>query len=321
MSACQISVVVPHYNSPELLIKLFESIPDTEDIEVIAVDDNSTVDLKSVYDYVGTRCNVQFFVNDSGVKNAGASRNVALKHVTGKWILFADSDDFFVDGWVENVTPFLDSDYDMVYFPPTSMDLKTGELSSRHVMYMEMILEAFENPTLKNITEMKFAFCSPWSKLIRTSIMKENNITFDEVAVSNDIMCLTKCAYYSKNVGLSDKTIYCVTRGGNSLTTNKDEKRFDTRVEVFVNRYIYVREQLSKKEFRYTHLDRQALGKLVDVFIEKWGPKKFFWISKLYIKNRIYIFDWGLLNPVTLFHKAKVELQWWMDIKKHRKNG
>ncbi|MBQ9983309.1 MAG: glycosyltransferase family 2 protein [Lachnospiraceae bacterium] len=239
--------------------------------------------------------------------------------MTGKWILFADSDDFFVENFMNVVSPFLNSDYDMVYFPPTSMDLKTGKISSRHVMYMEMILKAYEKPTLKNITEMKFAFCSPWSKLIRTAMMKDNDITFDEVAVSNDIMCLTKCAYHCRKVGISNQTIYCVTRGGNSLTTNKDEKRFDTRVDVFVNRYIYAREHLSKKEFRYTHLDRQALGKLVDVFIEKWGAKKFFWICGLYMKNRIYIFDWGLLNPVTLFHKAKVELQWWMDIKKHRK--
>ena len=308
------------YNAPDLLIKLLESVPDTKDIEVIAVDDNSTVDLSSVREYVTKRNNVQFYVNDSGVKNAGASRNVALKHVTGEWILFADSDDFFVDGWVDAVTPFIDSDYDMVYFPPTSMDLKSGEVSSRHVMYMEMVLKAYKKPTLKNITEMKFAFCSPWSKLIRTSMMRENEIRFDEVAVSNDIMCLTKCAYYSKKTGMSNQTIYCVTRGGNSLTTNKDEKRFDTRVEVFVNRYLFAREHLSKKEFGYTHLDRQALGKLVDVFIENWGMRKFFSIAKLYWKNRIYIFDWGLLNPYTLFHKAKVELQWWMDVKKHRKN-
>lgn len=319
MSKCQVSVVVPHYNSPELLVNLLDSIPDVEQIEVIVVDDNSTVELAQVEHYVQKRNNVQFFVNDFGVKNAGASRNVGLKHVTGDWILFADSDDFFVEGFMDAVSPFLDSDYDMVYFPPTSMDLKTGELSSRHVMYMEMVLAAFHKPTIKNITEMKYAFCSPWSKLIRSSMMRENGITFDEVAVSNDIMCLTKCAYHCKRIGISDKTIYCVTRGGNSLTTNKDEKRFDTRVEVFVNRYTYVREHLSKKEFRYTHLDRQALGKLVDVFIEKWSMKKFFWIAKLYIQNRIYIFDWGLLNPVTLFHKAKVELRWWMDIKKHRK--
>ena len=318
MNKCQISVVVPHYNSPETLIKLLESIPDTLNMEVIVVDDKSTIDLSVIENYLTKRSNVQFLVNDSGVKNAGASRNIALKHVTGEWILFADADDYFVDGFVDAITPFLDSDFDMVYFPPTSMDLKTGEISSRHVMYMEMILKAYKKPTLKNITEMKFAFCSPWSKMIRASIIKENQITFDEIAVSNDIMCMTKCAYHSKKIGLSDKVIYCVTRGGNSLTTKKDEKRFDVRVQVLVNRYTFLREHLSKKEFGYTHIDRQALGKLVDVFIEHWGIQKLFSILKLYHENHVRYFDIGLLNPYTLFHKAKIELQWWMDIKKHR---
>ena len=110
----------------------------------------------------------------------------------------------------------------------------------------------------------------------------------------------------------------CDAGGGKTLTAYKDEKRFDTRIQVFVNRYVFLREHLSKKEFRYAHIDRLALGKLVDVFIEHWGISKFFSILKLYHTNKIHYFDIGLLNPVTLFHKAKIELSWWMDIKKHR---
>lgn len=165
---------------------------------------------------------------------------------------------------------------------------------------------------------MKYGFCTPWSKLIRRSVFEEHNINFDEIMVSNDIMCMTKSAFYSKKVAASDETIYCVTRGGKTLTAKKDESRFDTRIDVLINRYTFLREHLSKKEFRYAHIDRLALGKLVDVFIEHWGISKLFSILKRYHKNKVRYFDFGLLNPVTLFHKAKIELSWWMDIKKHR---
>ena len=318
MRQCQISFVIPHYNSPELLIRLLKSIPDEEQLEIIVVDDQSTIDLSLAHKYIEKRKNVTFFVNDSGIKNAGTSRNIGLRHVSGKWILFADADDFFVDGFMDAVTPFLDSDYDMVFFPPTSMDLKTGEVSSRHVMYMEMVLNSYKNPSIKNITEMKYAFCSPWSKLVRTDIIKDNNIQFDEVRVSNDIMCMTKCGYYCKKIGVSDRTIYCVTRGAKSLTTISDEKRLDTRVQIFVNRYTFLREHLSKKEFSYIHLNRQGLEKILNVFNEGYGIKKAFSIMKLYRKHDIKVFDIGLLNPYTLFHKANIVLKWWFDIKKHK---
>lgn len=314
----QISIIVPHYNTPESLIKLLESIPSREEIEVIVADDNSTVDLADLKEDLKKFPMVQFTVNDSGVKGAGASRNVALKKATGKWLLFADADDFFTENMYEKVETYLDSDYDMVYFPPTSMDIVTGQTSSRHVMYMELVENFYKKKNLRTLTELKYGFCTPWSKLIRRSVVEENKITFDEIMVSNDIMCMTKCAFYSEKVGASKDTIYCVTRGGKTLTAKKDEKRFDTRIDVLIERYTFLREHLSKKEFRYAHIDRLALGKLVDVFIDHWGISKFFSILKRYHQNKVHYFDFGLLNPVTLFHKAKIELSWWMDIKKHR---
>lgn len=318
MKNCQISIIVPHYNTPESLIKLIESVPNREDIEVIVADDNSSIDLSDLKEELKRFPMVQFTVNDSGVKGAGASRNVALKKATGTWLLFADADDFFTENLYEKVAPFLDSDNDMVYFPPTSMDIVTGGVSSRHVMYMELVENFYKKQSLRTLTEMKYGFCTPWSKLIKRSVFVEHDIRFDEIMVSNDIMCMTKSAFYSKKVAASNETIYCVTRGGKTLTAKKDEKRFDTRIDVLINRYTFLREHLSKKEFRYAHIDRLALGKLVDVFIEHWGLSKLFAILKKYHQNKVHYFDFGLLNPVTLFHKAKIELSWWMDIKKHR---
>lgn len=319
MNKVQLSILIPHYNTPDSLMKLISSIPSRDDIEIIIVDDNSNVDLSELVKYIEERKNVYIYKNNSGVKGAGASRNIALQYIRGEWILFADADDFFLDDFYDKIVPYLESENDMVYFPPTSMDIKTGETSSRHVMYMELVENYIKEPTLKRLTEMKYGFCTPWSKLIRASVIQKNDIQFDPIMVSNDIMCMTKCAYYSKEIVASNNTIYCVTRGGKTLTSKKDEGRFDTRINVLINRYLFLKEHLSPKEFRYAHIDRLALGKLVDVFIEHWGIKKFFSILKLYHQNGVRYFDIGLLNPITLFHKAKIEFSWWMDIKQHRK--
>ena len=34
-----LSIIIPHYNTPDLLGKLIDSIPDTDDIQIIVVDD------------------------------------------------------------------------------------------------------------------------------------------------------------------------------------------------------------------------------------------------------------------------------------------
>lgn len=319
MKGIQVSIVIPHYNTPDSLIRLIESIPANEEIQIVIVDDNSTVDLTSLQDFLEKQQkNVVFTTNTSGTKGAGASRNVGLSKVQGKWVMFADADDFFTEGFYDKICAYLESDYDMVYFPPTSLDLSTNQVSSRHVMYMGLVNAYREKPNLKKMTEMKYGYCTPWSKLIRFSVLQKNHVKFDQTMVSNDIMCMTKCAFYSKKITASEDVIYCVTRGGKTLTSEKDEKRFDTRVEVLVHRYVFLREHLSKKEFRYAHIDRLALGKLVDVWIEHWGIRKFFQILRLYRKNRVHFFDIGLLNPVTVFQKAKIEFAWWNDIKKHR---
>ncbi|MBQ5474281.1 MAG: glycosyltransferase, partial [Lachnospiraceae bacterium] len=36
------SIIIPHYNIPDLLMRCLKSIPVSEDIQVIVVDDNST---------------------------------------------------------------------------------------------------------------------------------------------------------------------------------------------------------------------------------------------------------------------------------------
>lgn len=314
----KISIIIPHYNTPDSLLRLIKSIPLREDIEILVVDDNSDIPLEEIRRILNPFPYVQLFQNDSGKKGAGASRNIAVDRAVGEWFLFADADDFFVEDVYDKLTPFLESDYDMVYFPPTSMDETTGGVSSRHLYYMDLVNNYREKPSFKNLTALKFGFCTPWSKLIRRRVVEKNNIRFDEIKASNDIMCITKCAYYSNSIKAANGTIYCVTRGAKTLTSKKNEENFDTRIDVLIRRYCFLREHLSKEEFKYAHIDRLALGRLVEVVVDGWGIKKLIDVLKLYHKHKIKFFDIGLLNPATLIYDAKKQLVWLIDIKKHQ---
>lgn len=313
-----LSIVVPHYNTPDSLLRLLHSIPMREDIEIIVVDDNSDIPFEKLRQRIEIFPQVHLFQNDSGVKGAGASRNIALREAEGKWVLFADADDYFVEGFYEKISPYLESDYDIVYFSPISIDEETGEKSARHVAYKEYVNRYYHKPSLKNMTALKYGFCTPWSKLIRLNLLREHDIVFDEIRVANDIMCMTKCAYYSRKITATNATIYCITRSAGTLTSKMSEQNFDTRIEVLVQRYSFLREHLSKREFRYTNVSRLALSKLARVIFEHRGIKKLFSVLDLYRKHKVRILDIGLLNPLTLFNEVKMKLSQFWDIKKHQ---
>ena len=135
-----LSIIIPHYNTPDLLEKLIVSIPNTDDIQIIVIDDNSDKDLKLLENVKNMYQNkIEYYVNDTGVKGAGACRNIGLRHADGKWLLFSDADDYFLEGMYETVAQYFDSDYDEVFFIPTSKYIDSGELSNRQIITLNLM--------------------------------------------------------------------------------------------------------------------------------------------------------------------------------------
>ena len=128
-----LTIIIPHYNIPHMLKKLLDTIPVRDDIQVIVIDDNSNVELEFYASLIIKYPHVTFLTNETGVNSAGTCRNTGLNHATGRWVLFADADDYFTDDFLSIISEYVESDYDTVYFSPTSIDLTTGNKSDRHV--------------------------------------------------------------------------------------------------------------------------------------------------------------------------------------------
>lgn len=251
MSGIKLSIIIPHYNSGDLLNKLLSSIPQISQIQIIVVDDHSNEKLvelakcKSEYE-----CrNVEFYVNECG-KSAGGARNTGLKYAKGEWILFADADDYFLADFYDNVQLFFDKEYDLVFFRSTSIDLVTGKVSDRHLNSELYIQNYLETPDKKNLLQLKYNYFSPCAKLVRKELFLKYGIKFDEVLVANDVMCSIKLAVHTKRIFVSDKIIYCITKQPGTLTQFVTEERYDARMEVYYRRHRYLRENLPKEEYK-----------------------------------------------------------------------
>ena len=110
MNKINISIIIPYYNSANSLEKLLDSIGVHQDVEVIIVDDKSN---KYLQKYVSNKYNFKnykFLENNTNKKGAGVARNIGLSYACGKWLLFADADDYLLADWYENVSKYLESE-------------------------------------------------------------------------------------------------------------------------------------------------------------------------------------------------------------------
>lgn len=302
-----ISVVIPHFNSWESLERLMNTLPLSRNIEVLIIDDKSNLDpykyevLKSKYNYE----NVHFYKNMTNIKGAGVCRNIGIKHSKGRWFLFADSDDFFVQDFYEKLLPYLKSKSDIIFFNPTSLDEQTKEISDRHIEYSKLVKNYINNYNEKNEALLRYQFFVPWSKLIKQNLVKENSISFEEVIASNDIMFSTAVGYKAKSIVASLDTIYSVTKSKGSLTTKINEEIFDVRLEVLINYYKYLKNNLSADTLKYLNIKKNFRAIIIQSIKYRLGWKKVIQIVILLKKNHISIVERKLLNPLNWIRAIK----------------
>lgn len=298
-----LSIVIPHYNSINTLRKLLDSIPVRDDIEIIVVDDKSNKNITEFNQLVESEKynHVKFLKNNTNKKGAGVCRNIGLRYVTKEWILFADADDFFMDGFVDKIKDYVDTDFDIVYFTPTSIDLITNEKSDRHVVYEKMINDYLQKKDRKSELKLRYEFPVPWSKLIKVQLIKENDIQFDEVIASNDVMFSAKIGYHAKKITASENVIYCVTKNKGSLTNTISEEVFDTRLQVRINYCKYLKNKLNKDDQQHINLSGRAM--LLYSITFKFGIKKVISTYMILKKNNIEIFNKKYVNPFLLIRK------------------
>lgn len=212
------SIIIPHKNIPSLLRRCLDSIPERDDLEIIVVDDNSKEDtirdLQTIH-----RNNLQIIYTKEG-KGAGFARNVGISKAQGKWILFADADDFYEKEFNTFLNDYRNSNVDCIYFSVTSVNSDTYEKGFRDFLYDDYI--AKYNPMKPHSEEwIMFNKWEPWNKMISHELLKKKHIQFEEISRCNDMLFSMFVSLYTKNFKILKQKLYCVTQNNNSMTFHK----------------------------------------------------------------------------------------------------
>jgi len=231
------SIIIPQRDSLQTLPRLFNSIPNGISAEIIVIDNSpvpiseTDIDIERNYTLLWS----------APCRHAGGARNVGIEKAQGKWLIFADADDYFAEGAFDVFLKYLNSDADVVYFAAQGIYSDTGELSDRGDHYTDMVCSFLSNPN--NEMKIRTLFSVPWAKMIRNDFVKLRHIRFEEIRASNDIIFSLYSGYYASKILAENTVVYMVTTGKGSLTRRRD-------IEIIKARY---GASLRRNKFLRTH--------------------------------------------------------------------
>lgn len=220
----KISFIVPVYNVEAYLRECIESIINQtyDNIEIIAVNDGSTDgSLKILHEY--SQKDIRISVISQKNKGLSEARNTGLKHVTGDYILFVDSDDYIATDTAQIIyeaATYANTNIpvDIISFSRCSFTNQQSEyeiLSSDDSITLRTGKELFIN----QITE-GYLRGSVSNKSYRTSFIFENKMEFIPNIRYEDLSFTVKSLLSAKNTISIKNTLYYYRRSNSSSITN-----------------------------------------------------------------------------------------------------
>jgi glycosyltransferase len=230
------TLIIPHYNNTGYLRRLLLTVPRREDLQVIVVDDCSTKDLDRLENLKKDNNWVEWYTTGTN-GGGGKARNIGLKHAEGKYLIFADSDDYFENNFDELLTKYSRMEFDIAYF---SAIFESEEDGTR--LYDNYINGYIANALKsRQETNLKFLFTQPWCKIIKTHLVKSNSIEFEESIISNDVRFSTQIDYVAKKIIADSSQCYVWSQRTVSTSKKLNPTKILKRLEIDLRRHSFLK--------------------------------------------------------------------------------
>ena len=297
------SIIIPHKDIPDLLMRCLKSIPVSEDILVIVVDDNSADADTYLERYPELSRPYLEFIRTTKGGGAGYARNVGIERAKGKWTLFADADDFFIEDMHDIICTYVNSEADVIYFKNKAVLSDNTNIKSDRSSYVNKNIDQY----LADGDEwpLRAKMPVPWGKMIKRSLIIKHDIRFDEIKCLEDKYFSLLVGYYADRIKASNRILYVVTSRPNSLMAvfrSKPEEIEQSaevafRCDKFMLRNGFCRKRMSKFNLlKIYNQDRKLFKyyffKLDEIYPSKWSALRD--ISKkesLRFKIKFYLYS------------------------------
>lgn len=228
-----ISIIIPTYNTADYLPECLDSIlaQTYHNIEVYIVEDHSTdngVTLRIAQDYAQAHPSVIHVVRTPANSGIAIARNLGLKHATGQYVMFVDSDDKLRPEALENLLrealrhnadivkgghELLHSDGAVTYSKSGTSQLFTGKEA-----LMRVARNMFSPPPARRTSNTPQG--SAWATLFKMELLRYDDVYFPDIPhfLSEDLIFLFRALRRSRIFIYDSTPYYCYRYVASSVT-------------------------------------------------------------------------------------------------------
>lgn len=311
MNTPKISIIVPVYNAEKYLSRCIDSVLAQifTDFELLLIDDGSKDNSGNICDEYAKKDNrIKVFHKENG--GVSSARNLGLANSIGKWICFIDSDDeverYYLSTYIDVVKKY------SVDCCIASCKIITSK-GIRKIDLQENLYTKKDIYKLIMYLREKSILGVPWNKFFKLSIIKENDILFDEsVSSYEDEIYVLQYLQYINNIAVSPQRTYRyyinneITLSKKYIEINQHFKITDTLYylgAVFSNKKEYV-EHLNNEYSRhfeeciyglygkYSNFNRKERLNIIALVYNRSKVKGLYELLVKRLKNHyLYFFD------------------------------
>ena len=244
----KVSVIVPVYKVEQYISKCLDSLVNQtlEDMEIIVVNDGSPDNSeKIIKDYAKKYKNIKYLKKENG--GLSSARNFGLKHATGEYIGFVDSDDY-VDKRM----------YQMMYEKAieSSADLVVCDLNYVYEDKEEKAYSNIKTDTTDIKSIMNNIYPAAWNKLYKKELF-DNEVYFKEGVWYEDVEFIYRLLPYVNKIGVVHEHFYKYIQRENSIIRTIDKRLYNYIdnwngiLEFYKKRDLYISYE---KELEYSYV-------------------------------------------------------------------
>lgn len=238
------SIIVPVYNVEDYLDTCLKSIlaQSFTDYEVIVVNDGSTDSSKKICEYYTHKYSHIKLIDkiNGGLSDA---RNYGIDNAQGEYLIFLDSDDFWnYDLALEEINKIINQnkELDLIIFGHTQFD--DGEVNIKETVFPTLQIKGGEfEADLDYLIEKKIYKAAAWDKVVKKSILVNNQIYFPINKIHEDAVFLSSLVLRLDNIYFSDKKIYNYRYNMNGSLLSASSKNVQKNINSykFIINYFY----------------------------------------------------------------------------------
>ena len=266
-----ISIIIPVYNTDKkYLRKCLDSVVEQTflDIQVIIVDDGSKNEAGKICDEYAEKFPIikLLHIENQGVSNA---RNIGINEASGEYLMFLDADDWLdvnlctkLEEYLNGITPdILVFNYSKVIqdnIIPSPINIANYSFKTSEIIELQLIIFRYS----KQYNGINL--CTPWCKLYKTNIIKENDIKFLKgLKRAEDMLFNLNVLEYAKDVRFFANTgyFYRINELSESQLLTPQITEISNQVRGYLEEFIKLRK---KEEVFYEALNAYCIENIFE---------------------------------------------------------